>query len=287
LSDIIKITSPLVSVNWLQQHLDATNLIVLDATLPKVTAQKSKKVFEQDQIYRARFFDIKKIFSDVEGQFPNTMLSPLDFQKQARDLGIFKDSCIIVYDRYGIYSSARVWWSFKAMGFKNIAVLDGGLPAWKNAGGKTEHIIKRDFEKGNFESNYKEHLLVDSDYVLASIHNKSKQVLDARSTGRFYGKDPEPREGVRSGHIPNAKSLPYSNVLFENYLKSKKELQHIFETINPEKKEMIFSCGTGITACVLALGAEVSGYPKISVYDGSWTEWGSLADLPIEKLGQC
>lgn len=283
MSDILKITNPLVSVNWLQQHFDATNLIVLDATLPKVTAQKKEEPYNENQIYGARFFDIKKTFSDINGLFPNTMLSPLDFQEQAQQLGISKDSCIIVYDSYGIYSSPRVWWSFKVMGFENIAVLDGGLPAWQEAGGKTETIVKKDFEKGNFESNYRKEMLVDSDYVLVAIDSNSKQVVDARSSGRFYGKDPEPRVGVRSGHIPNAKSLPYSSMLSENHLKPKKELQSLFKTMNLDNKDMIFSCGTGITACVLALGAIISGYSKVSVYDGSWTEWGSLTNLPIEK----
>lgn len=272
----------MISVDWLQQHFDAANLIVLDATLPKVAAQKNGESIKEQQICGARFFDIKKVFSDPEGQFPNTMMSPENFQKEAQNLGISKDSCIVVYDQYGIYSSPRVWWSFKAMGFKNIAVLDGGLPAWIAAGGITEAPHMRAFEKGNFEAHNQKNMYVDTKDVLKAIQNYDAYVLDARSSARFYGKVPEPREGVRSGHIPTATSFPYANVLSNHFLKSKLELQTMFNSINHDKKAMIFSCGTGITACVLALGAEIAECTNMSVYDGSWTEWGSISDLPIE-----
>lgn len=280
---LLQIKKPLVSVNWLYQHKDATNLIVLDGTISKVTQQKDKINIEETQIPTARFFDIKKIFSIQDAAFPNTTLESEDFESEARKLGINKDSCIVIYDTYGIYSSARVWWLFKTMGFYNVAVLDGGLPAWKKANYPIEKKQTHSFEFGDFEAKYQSEKIINSDVVLKSITNTSKQITDARSSGRFNATEPEPRKEIRSGHIPTSNSLPYSALLNNSELKSKEELEHLFQKVNPEKKEFIFSCGSGITACVLALGATIADYTDISVYDGSWTEWGSLPHLPIEK----
>lgn len=279
---LLQIEKPLVSVNWLYQHKDATNLIVLDGTIPKVTQQEENN-FEENQIPTARFFDIKKIFSIQGAAFPNTALESDDFESEARKLGINKDSCIVVYDIHGIYSSPRVWWLFKAMGFHNIAVLDGGLPAWKKAKYPIEKKQTHNFGFGDFEANYQLGKIINSDIVLESISNTSKQILDARSSGRFNATEPEPRKEIRSGHIPTSKNLPHSSLLNDSVLKSKEELEHLFQKVNPDNKELIFSCGSGITACVLALGATIADYKDVSVYDGSWTEWGSLPHLPIEK----
>ena len=280
---LLQIDKPLVSVNWLYQHKDATNLIVLDGTIPKVTLRKSANNLDEKQIVNARFFDIKNVFSDKDAPFPNTALNTDDFERETRNLGINKDSCIVVYDAYGIYSSARVWWLFKTMGFNNIAVLDGGFPAWKKASYPTEKKQERNYEKGNFNANYQPEKIINADFVLKAISDEKKQILDARSSGRFFATEPEPRKEVRSGRIPTSKSLPYSSLLNGEFLKSKEKLIEDFQKINPDNKELIFSCGSGITACVLALGATIAGYNNIAVYDGSWTEWGSLTNLPIEK----
>ena len=138
MENLLQIEKPLVSVNWLYQHKDATNLIVLDGTIPKVSLNKIANSLKENQIPNTRFFDIKKVFSIQGAPFPNTTLSAKDFENEAKKLGINKDSCIVVYDTYGIYSSPRVWWLFKSMGFKNIAVLDGGLPSWEKAKFPTE-----------------------------------------------------------------------------------------------------------------------------------------------------
>lgn len=278
----VKINHPLVTVAWLHEHINTPNLLILDATLPKVTLAKTIKNIVKKQLPDARFFDIKDAFSDANARFPNTMLSAIDFQKQAQKLGVNKDHCIVVYDDHGVYSSARAWWMFKAMGFQNIAVLDGGLPAWITAGFDVEDPIKRDYEKGNFEAKPVSDMFIGQKEVFAAVENGNVQLLDARSSARFHGRAPEPRAGVKSGHIPRAKSLPYSGILYGNRLFSEEALRAIFREMNPDDKKMIFSCGTGITACVLALGAEVAGYTEKSVYDGSWTEWGSLTHVPIE-----
>lgn len=280
---MLKINKPLVSVNWLHQNMNATNLVVLNGTLPKVTLKKNGLKTVDIQIPKARFFDIKKVFSIQGAQFPNTALDPKSFELKAQELGINNDSCIVVYDEYGIYSSPRVWWLFKTMGFDNVAVLDGGFPAWKKGKLQIEEKQEHSFQKGNFTVNYNAELLINSDTVLSSLNDAAKQILDARSSGRFNSTEPEPRAEIRSGHIPNSKSLPYSSLLNETELKSKNELQELFKEVSSDNKKLIFSCGSGITACVLALGAEVAGFKNNSVYDGSWTEWGSLLHLPIEK----
>ena len=279
----LQIEKPLVSVNWLYQSLDATNLIVLNGTLPKVSLDKNEIKTIDFQIPNARFFDIKKDFSIQEAPFPNTALEPNDFESKARSLGVNKDSCIVVYDEHGIYSSARVWWLFKTMGFHNIAVLNGGFPTWNAAGFNVEEKQIHPFNKGDFKVNHNQKLLINSDAVFNSLNSDNTQILDARSSGRFHSIAPEPRAKIRSGHIPTSKSLPYSSLLNGTELKSTEELQELFKEVNLQNKELVFSCGSGITACVLALGATVAGYQKLSVYDGSWTEWGSLSHLPIEK----
>lgn len=283
MSNLLHINKPLVSVNWLYKHLNATNLVVLNGTLPKVTAKKSAIVIEDKQIVNARFFDLKKEFSVQEAMFPNTVLTAKDFETQAQLLGINKDSCIVVYDEYGVYSAPRVWWLFKNFGFDNVAVLDGGIPEWKKKNYPTEKKKNQELEKGDFVAIQQENLIINSEEVLQLYNKPLVQVLDARSSGRFYAKEPEPRADVRSGHIPNSKSLPYASLVSDGKMKSRKELKSLFKGINASNNKMIFSCGSGITACVLALGATLVGFENLSVYDGSWTEWGSLTHLPIEK----
>ena len=279
----LQINKPLVSVNWLYQHLDATNLVVLNGTLPKVALKENQSILVDNQIPNTRFFDIKKEFSIQGAQFPNTALKPVDFQEKARKLGINKDSCIVVYDEYGIYSSARVWWLFKTMGFDNVAVLDGGFPLWKTHEFPVEKKQTHFYSKGNFTANYNQELLINAANVLAAVSDSKKQILDARSSDRFFSLVSEPRAELRSGHIPNSKNLPYTSLLNGTILKSTEDIEKLFTALKVEKKQLIFSCGSGVTACVLALGATLLGCNNVAVYDGSWTEWGSLQYLPIEK----
>lgn len=279
----LSVSSPLVSTSWLYDNFNAENLIVLNGTIPKVTVKEELLKEEANQIKGSLFFDIKKQFSDTNAEFPNTVLNADEFEKQAQKLGINQDSCIVVYDEYGIYSSARVWWLFKLFGFNNIAVLDGGFPEWKQKEYPTETKQKRVLPKGNFKADFKSQLIKNYHQVVTNINKEEFLVADARSKGRFLAEAPEPRKEVRGGRIPKSVSLPSSELLNGVSLKSKEELKSIFKEINPKNKSLMFSCGSGITACVLALGAEVLEIENYAIYDGSWTEWGSKLELPIEK----
>lgn len=279
---MLTVKSPIVSVEWLHDNLSVDNLIILDATIQKV-GTKSEDKKEKQQIQNAVFFDLKNVFLDIEGEYPNTVPSEKHFENEAQKLGINNDSCVVVYDDLGVYSASRVWWLFRIFGFTNIAVLNGGLPAWKDTGYKVESKKERELLTGNFKANLSKDKISVTEEVLNASHDDNKVILDARSKGRFYATESEPRKDLRGGHIPNSKSLPYAELQLEGKMKSKEELQKIFSDMNPNKEEMIFSCGSGITACILALGAEESGSTNYSVYDGSWTEWASRLELPIEK----
>ena len=270
------IEESIVSVDWLQANLGASNLMVLDATISIVT-QTDISDSEEEQIPNSFFFDIKKKFSDANGQFPNTSPSEKQFTKAAQELGVSERTAIVIYDSKGIYSSARAWWLFKTFGHHNVAVLNGGMPEWKRKGFPLEKKQNHKIEnKGNFVANYqKGYLLFYED--IKSIENDPKYtILDARSENRFKGLVQEPRKGLRSGRIPNSLNLPFDNLLQNGNLLPKDALKSIFENTTQNKESLVFSCGSGITACVLALGADVIGLKNIAVYDGSWTEYGSL-----------
>ncbi|KJD33003.1 hypothetical protein PK35_08515 [Tamlana nanhaiensis] len=266
------LTTPLVSVEWLSANLNNDKLIVLDGTIAKTFEADSK------QIKHARFFDIKNKFSDTTNNFPSAFPSEAQFQEEARKLGVNNDSAIVVYDDKGIYSSARVWWLFKAFGFNNIVVLNGGLPAWLKASYPTESMILYNGSTGNFVANLQPGFMQFFEDVKRASKDKTHTIIDARAAARFNCEVPEPREGLRSGTIPNSVNLPFQDLLENGIFKSKAEIELMFSKMAKPEDDLIFSCGSGITACVLALGAEMSGYKNISVYDGSWTEWGTLVE---------
>jgi len=270
----IELNSPIVSVQWLHQNINASNIVILDASIKKVTGDVVEN--ESGQIPQALFFDIKNAFSDVSAPFPNTVPSVDQFTKEAQHLGINKDSVIVVYDDKGIYSSARAWYLFKAFGCNNVAVLDGGLPEWEQSGLAVE--VKGDTEQaaGDFEGTYNPKYFKFFSDIKRMSTDSNCLILDARSSQRFEGLIDEPRKGLRSGHIPNSVNLPFANLLEGNCLKTQAELKAIFKELSISDRTLVFSCGSGITACIIALAAEISGYTNLCVYDGSWTEYGSL-----------
>lgn len=276
------INDSLVSVQWLAENLNAENLVILDASMPPVTGTDHKAKREKPAyIPGARRFDFDTEIRDKTSHLPHMMPSPKMFAKEAQKLGVSTDTAIVVYDRVGIYSSPRAWWMFRAMGHTQVAVLDGGLPAWIKAGYETvQKLAKLPKIHGDFVSQPQDELFSDAADVFIALHESDFAVLDARSAGRFEGVEPEPRPGLRPGHMPNAVNIPFTSVLEDGRMLSKTKLRSIFDKY--KDKKMIFSCGSGVTACILALAADQAEYRNLSVYDGSWSEWGLPAlGLPV------
>lgn len=273
--------NPLVSVKWLSQNLDIPNLVILDASTKK-NASNLEPQYADIQIKGARIFDMETVFFDKESTLPNMMPSPEVFSKECQKIGINSDSIIVVYDNLGIYTSPRARWMFKAMGHQYVTVLDGGLTAWKEAGFLCEKKKSKVFEKGNFEASYNADLVVDSKYILKNLQNEDVLMLDARSEARFLGTNPEPRVGMASGHIPNSFSFPYTNVLENGKMKSKSDLQKLILNLKCKHKKMVFTCGSGVTACIILLAFELLNDNEKALYDGSWSEWGQVDKFPVE-----
>lgn len=271
---------PIVSAAWLHSNLEDLNLIILDASF-KENQSNIKIDLENIQIKGARFFDIKNTFSDTTNPLPNTIPSLEQFELEARKLGINKNSIVVIYDNLGIYSSPRAWWLFKVMGHQNVAVLDGGLSEWISQKFPVE--IKPEnsnYSIGNFEATFNPKLVKNKEQILENIQTKEAVLIDARAENRFKGIGDEPRPGLRSGHIPGSINAPYTQLLQNGKFLPKEELVKILKT---DSRPLIFTCGSGVTACIDLIAYELIGTNPKSVYDGSWTEWGQLENLPIEK----
>ena len=279
---MIQIDSPLVNIKLLEQNLSDERLVVLDASVPPVVPgyQSINKGELCRVIPGARRFDYDQRVCKPNSSLPHMMPSAELFEAEVGKQGINQDSIIVVYDDVGLYASPRAWWMFRAMGHRQVAVLDGGLPAWIEAGNDMADEYA-DVEPGCFQAHLDEALFCDFNVVLAALNDSNCTVLDARSAGRFKGLEAEPRPEVREGHMPNAKNLPFPMVLDGGFLKPADELQHIFTNFASTDKKVITCCGSGITACILTLAANVAGYENLSVYDGSWAEWGLPGKLPV------
>jgi thiosulfate/3-mercaptopyruvate sulfurtransferase len=265
----------IVSAKWLNENLDRPEIIILDVRLRYDSAATKS---DDHRIKGARIFDLENEFSDKNSPFPNMLPSPDQFEKSCRKLGIDKYSKIVVYDHFGIYVSPRAWWMFKTMGHRDVSVLNGGFPAWKEAGYDTEKVIGSKFEPGNFKANFNPELVVNFEGVRDNLKSGMALVVDARSSDRFHGLVAEPRKELRRGNIPNSINIPYDSVLKEGKFKSQRELQKVFADLEGEERPLVFSCGSGVTACILLMASEMGFKNDNKVYDGSWTEYAQLTD---------
>jgi thiosulfate/3-mercaptopyruvate sulfurtransferase len=271
----LTLPGPLVSAAWVTEQLEHPELVVLDANLQAVTAGAAAGDEAVSQIPGARRFDFDKRICDRASSLPHMMPTAELFTDEVRALGVGTRSVVVVYDRVGVYGSARAWWMFRAMGHDAVAVLDGGLPAWIAAGLPCEPVAARPFvPAGDFVARPRRQLFCDTDAVLAALADGQCAVVDARSPGRFAGREPEPRPGLRLGHMPNAVNLPFGALQDRGRMRAADELASILAAKVGRHKKLIFTCGSGVTSCILALGAELAGYRDLAVYDGSWSEWG-------------
>jgi len=273
----------LVSTAWLAAHLKDPDLRVLDASmfLPG-NPRNAKAEYDAAHIPGARFFDIDDV-SDSRSELPH-MVPPVEkFMSRLRAMGIGDGHQVVVYDSVGVYSSARVRWLFRLMGQDNIAVLDGGFLKWQAEGRPTEDLppLVRD---RHMTVRLQNHMVKDVTQVAAASKLRDYEIIDARSPGRFRGEEPEPREGLRGGHIPGAKNVHFETLLNpDGTMKEPADLRVIFETAGVDlSKPAITSCGSGVTAAVLSLALDRIGKADHSLYDGSWTEWGQFPTLPVE-----
>lgn len=272
-----------VETDWLAAHLNAPDLVVLDGSLHLPTAKRNaREEYKAAHIPGAYFFDIDAI-SDKSNPLPHMLPSPVQFSSTMRKMGIGDGTRVVVYDSEGLYSAARVWWMFRVMGHDDVAVLNGGLKKWKAEGRPLEDMEPPARTPRHFSARFNASLVRDRDDVKALIDHPRIQIVDARAAERFEGKAIEPRPGLRSGRIPSARNMPFGRLLQpDGTLKPAAELRKLFAEAGIDiERPVVASCGSGVTAGVVAFALAQIGHPDTAVYDGSWSEWGADHSLPI------
>jgi thiosulfate/3-mercaptopyruvate sulfurtransferase len=273
----------LVETDWLHERLAAPGLVIMDASLKMPgDAQAPFDRYKEAHIPGALFFDIDDL-SDTSSPLPHMLAAPEKFASRMRTMGVGDGMKAVIYDNRGIFSAPRAWWMFRVMGHNDVAVLNGGLKKWLAEGRPVEAGSPARRSERHFSARRNSALVRDLTDMMAAVDSKRLQIADARAKGRFEGQEPELRPVPRLGHMPGACNVPYAKLINEDgTMKSAPELRAAFEAagINPEKP-VITTCGSGVTACILALGLSVLGNEYAAVYDGSWAEWSAAPSAPV------
>ena len=276
----------LIEIEWLKENLNDLQTKIVDGTLHMPTSNLDAfEVFKRKHIPNAIFIDLEEI-SDPNSDLPHMMPNNNYFSKKISSLGINNNNHLVIYDMYGMFSAARIWFMFKAFGHKKVSILNGGFPAWINSGGKISDKINK-LKPTTYKADLNKSLIANYREVFDSLSNNKYQIIDARSPDRFSGTSEEPQPGIKFGHIPKSKNLYFNDLIDPDTKKfiKKEEIGNLIKKSGIDiKKDIICSCGSGVTACILKFGLELLNENKnIKIYDGSWSEWGTKNDSPCEK----
>ena len=275
--------SPLVNGDWVATQLANDKIKLVDASMKKIVGKEPIVYESAIFLPQSMPLRIETKLSDSTSPLSNTMPSVKQFSSYMMELGIANDDVVVIYDNQGMYSAPRAWWLFKVMGHKNVYVLDGGLPQWKLEGQPVVSNYQMLGKKSHYIAQLHVEWLANQSLIKENLTKGEYTVVDARGAVRFHGQSLEPRPNVRPGHIPNSLNLPFAKVLDDGCFKPVRALTQVFAELGIEDMDqpMIFSCGSGITACILLLAAHIAGFNNLRLYDGSWAQWGSDDSLPI------